>query len=34
VLSLIPCVMLLRAERPVELGRDFATSEAPEPLGV
>jgi MFS family permease len=34
VLSLIPCVMLLRAERPVEVERDFAASEAAEPLGI
>ena len=33
-LSLIPCVMLLRAERPVEIERDFAASEAAEPLGI
>jgi MFS family permease len=34
VLSLIPCVMLLRAERPVDVERDFAVSEAAEPLGI
>jgi len=34
VLSLIPCLMLLRAERPVEIERDFAASEAAEPLGI
>jgi hypothetical protein len=34
VLSLIPCLMLLRAERPVALERDFAASEAAEPLGI
>ena len=33
-LSLIPCLMLLRAERPVEVERDFAASEAAEPLGI
>jgi EmrB/QacA subfamily drug resistance transporter len=33
-LSLIPCVMLLRAERPVAIEREFAASEAAEPLGV
>jgi EmrB/QacA subfamily drug resistance transporter len=34
VLSLIPCLMLLRAERPLPVERDFATSEAAEPLGI
>jgi EmrB/QacA subfamily drug resistance transporter len=33
-LSLIPCVMLLRAERPLEVEREFAVSEAAEPLGI
>ena len=33
-LSLVPCLMLLRAERPVEIERDFAASEAAEPLGI
>jgi MFS family permease len=33
-LSLIPCLMLLRAERPVEVEREFAVSEAAEPLGI
>jgi len=34
LLSIIPCVMLLRAERPVDVERDFAVSEAAEPLGI
>ena len=34
LLSIIPCVMLLRAERPVDAERDFAVSEAAEPLGI
>jgi EmrB/QacA subfamily drug resistance transporter len=33
-LSLIPAVMLLRAERPVQVEREFASSEAAEPLGI
>jgi EmrB/QacA subfamily drug resistance transporter len=33
-LSVIPCLMLLRAERPVQVERDFAGSEAAEPLGI
>jgi EmrB/QacA subfamily drug resistance transporter len=33
-LSLIPAVMLLRAERPVAVEREFAASEAAEPLGI
>src|SRR5437763_4209712 len=34
VLTLIPCLMLLRAERPVAVEREFAASEAAEPLGI
>jgi EmrB/QacA subfamily drug resistance transporter len=34
LLSLIPCVMLLRAERPVQVEREFAGSEVAEPLGI
>jgi MFS family permease len=34
LLSLLPCLMLLRAERPVAIEREFAASEAAEPLGI
>src|SRR5438132_281156 len=34
LLSIIPCVMLLRAERLVEVEREFAVCEAAEPLGI
>ena len=34
LLSLLPCLMLLRAERPVAVEREFAASEAAEPLGI
>ena len=33
-LSLIPCVILLRAERPVKVEREFASSEAADPLAI
>ena len=34
LLSLLPCLMLLRAERPVAVEREFAASKAAEPLGI
>ena len=34
LLSLLPCLMLVRAERPVAVEREFAASEAAEPLGI
>ena len=34
VLSLLPCLVLLRAELPVAVEREFAASEAAEPLGI
>jgi len=34
LLTLLPCLMLLRAERPVAVEREFAASEAAEPLGI